>query len=326
MVKWSYSAHQARRTCQRRFAFAHIMASHNAKDAERREAYIRKQLQHVTAWQGSVVHHVLATDFAAALEARVPFNWSALTERAHALARQQFAFSAAGRYREAGLTKTAAGDSYCALYEHEHKLDLPVDTLASVEEMIAGCFRVLAEQTEFLALLRRGTRYSAEQHLNIEISGVTVAVTPDLIITRGGKPMIVDWKTGNSDTSDYRRQMLIYALAVARDRRWPVVAADEIVLYEANLSKGAIRQHPVDDVLLAQTEDFIYQSVLEQQALVGSGRYADLDLESLDVADQPTTCSHCNFRPVCLARLEADAQVPLDATASVAAGIGGGRA
>lgn len=79
-MKWSYSGHRAMRTCQRQFSFAHIMASHNARDPERREAHILKQLQQLTAWQGSVVHRILATDFLRALQVGASVDWAALVQ------------------------------------------------------------------------------------------------------------------------------------------------------------------------------------------------------------------------------------------------------
>lgn len=95
------------------------MASHNAKDPERREAYILKQLQHVNAWQGSLVHRVLATKFLAALRSGWPMDFDDLAAAAYELALRQFGFSANRRYREPGQSKRAAGGDYCALFEHE---------------------------------------------------------------------------------------------------------------------------------------------------------------------------------------------------------------
>ena len=45
-MKWSYSAHNAMRRCQRLFVFGQMMASHRARDPQRREAYLLKQLKH----------------------------------------------------------------------------------------------------------------------------------------------------------------------------------------------------------------------------------------------------------------------------------------
>src|SRR5436309_12571237 len=121
-MKWSYSAHAASRRCPRLFAFSYLVASHAARDAVRREAYILKQLQHVTTWQGSLVHHVLATEFVPALRSRRAIDAETLAATARSLAERQFAFSEAKRYRVRGQTKSGAGADYCALFEHEFSM------------------------------------------------------------------------------------------------------------------------------------------------------------------------------------------------------------
>jgi hypothetical protein len=305
-MRWSYSVHTAMRRCQRLLVFAHVMASHNARDPERREAYIVKQFQHLSAWQGNLVHKVLATAFLADLRAARPINPTALAEVALDLALRQFAFSAARRYYESGQTKRAAGDEYCALSEHEYGWEITPGALRRVYANVVRCFKNLAAQTKFLAHLYAGLEHVAEQPLTFRLSGATVAATPDLMFLRpDGQPTVVDWKVAESETSDYSRQVLIYALAVARSGQWPGVSAEAIRLYEVNLLKNQVRQHPVTAERLEETEDFIYRSVVELETLVGSGRFGDLDLDEFEVAEKPATCSYCNFRLLCIRRLEA---------------------
>jgi hypothetical protein len=293
------------RRCQRLLVFAHIMASHNARDPQRREAYILKQLQPLSAWQGSLVHRVLATAFLADLRAARPIDPPALVEVALDLALRQFAFSAARRYREPGQTKRAAGDEYCALLEHEYGGDIGPQALRHVQATVRRCFENLASQTAFLARLYAGSQHAAEPSLTFRLNGATIAASPDLIFLRpDGRPTVVDWKIADSERSDYTRQLLIYALAVARSGYWPGVSAPAIELYEVNLLKNQIRQHPVTAERLAETEDFIYRSLVELETLVGDGRFAEVELDELEVAEKPATCAHCNFRLLCIRRLE----------------------
>src|SRR5919108_3621035 len=149
-MKWSYSVHTAMRRCQRLLVFAHVMASHNARDPVRREAYLLKQLQHLSAWQGSLVHKVLATTFLEDLRAARPIDPTALTTAAWDLAQRQLAFSAARRYRKRGQTKREAGDEYCALFEHEHAWTVTPEALRGVRANVARCFENLAAQRKFL--------------------------------------------------------------------------------------------------------------------------------------------------------------------------------
>src|SRR2546426_7635325 len=99
--------------CQRQLIFGHMMASHNARDPQRREAHLLKQLQHLSAWQGSVVHRVLATEFLVTLRERRALDPGAFTAAAQELAQRQYTFSVTKRYREPAQSKSAAGQEYC---------------------------------------------------------------------------------------------------------------------------------------------------------------------------------------------------------------------
>jgi PD-(D/E)XK nuclease superfamily protein len=300
-MKWSYSAHTALRRCQRAYAFGHVIASHNARDQLRSEAYILKQLQHLSAWQGSLVHRVLATHFLAALRAKRPFNPAALASAAQDLAKRQFAFSEAKRYRTPGQTKQAAADEYCALFEHEYGLEISPASMPKVYATIDRCFEHLAGQREFLARLYASSGHLSEQTLNFTLNGASVTATLDLVcIGADRQPIVVDWKIAESETSDYSRQLLVYALAVARCGRWPGVRAEAIQLFEANLLKNQIRSHPVSIQHLEEAEDFIYRSLVERNVLIGTGRFDDLDLCEFEVAERPGTCLHCNFGSLCV--------------------------
>jgi hypothetical protein len=305
-MKWSYSVHTAMRRCQRLLVFAHVMASHNARDPVRREAYLLKQLQHLSAWQGSLVHKMLATVFLEDLHAGRPIDPAALAAAAWDLARRQLAFSAARRYRARGQTKREAGDEYCALFEHDHGGTITPEALQSVHANIARCFENLAAQKTFLAHLYAGFEHIAECPLSFRLNGVTIAATPDLVFWRpDGQPAVVDWKVSERETRDYSRQVLIYALAVARCGLWRGVSAEAIELYEVNLLKGQVRRHPVTTERLEETEDLIYQSTMELKTLVGDGKFRALDLDEFEVAARPATCFYCNFRSLCRLQLEA---------------------
>lgn len=304
-MKWSVSAHNSMRRCQRLFIYGQVVASHNARDSLRHEAYLLKQLQSLSTWQGSIVHRVLATSFLADVRAGRPIDPVALSTTAHDLANRQFAFSAARKYREPGQTKGAAGDAYCALYEHEYGEDIPSDRLDLVLTTITRCFEHLAGQEAFLAHLAGGSAHLAELPLNFKLAGSAITATLDLVYQgTNGQLVVVDWKVAGSETSDYSWQLLVYALAVARCGRWPTIEAEAIELYEANLLRNQVRQHLVSAERLQEAEDFIYRSLVEREELVGKDRFDDLNLDEFEVAERPGTCYHCNFASLCLRQLE----------------------
>lgn len=304
-MKWSISAHNSMRRCQRLFVYGQAIASHNARDPLRHEAYLLKQLQSLSTWQGSLIHRVLATSFLASVRAGRPIDPVALSTTAHDLARRQFAFSAARKYREPGQAKGAVGDAYCALYEHEYGENISPERLDLVLTTITRCFKHLAGQETFLAQLYAGSAHLAELPLNFMLAGATITATLDLVYQGAdGQLVVVDWKIAGSETSDYSWQLLVYALAVVQCGRWPAIKADAIELYEANLLRNQVHRHSISVQRLQEAEDFIYRSLVERDALLARNRFDDLDLNEFEVAERPGTCFHCNFASLCLRQLE----------------------
>lgn len=299
-MNWSYSTHQVMRRCQRQLVFQYVIASAQASDPLRREVFLLKQLQSQAAWRGSVIHRVLATDFLDALRARSVPDTGTLARSARDLAAQQFAFSAERRYREGGMSKHRAGALYCALYEHDHGIPLSEDALEAAFETIDVAFARLAAAGDFVDYLRRGSRHFSELALTFPFAGGTVKATVDLLVEFAGpRVAVVDWKIGSSVTSDYSKQLLLYALAVERCGRWPGVRALDVELWEANLLQGDIRRRAIDQTAVSEVEDYAYRGMRELEALVG-GVGADVDVTEFDVAARPVVCSFCNFASVCL--------------------------
>jgi len=92
---------------------------HNTRDPVRREAFLLKQVKTLELWQGSLVHRGIELYVIPQLQQNTGVDWNQVVQQTITMARRQFVFSAARRYREAGMSKTRAGDDYCALRGHE---------------------------------------------------------------------------------------------------------------------------------------------------------------------------------------------------------------
>jgi hypothetical protein len=137
------------------------------------------------------------------------------------------------------------------------------------------------------------------------LNGATITAKPDLLFLRSARALtVVDWKVTASETSDYSGQLAVYALVATRCGRWPGLDPGSMRLYEANLLKSQVIERQVDAEAIARAEDFVYQSVVEMEALIGGIKAEDVDFADYDVADQPGTCALCPFRQLCIRSLE----------------------
>lgn len=124
--------------CQRLFVSGQVTASHHACDPLQHDAYLLKQQQSLSIWQGNLLHRILTPSFLTDRRAGCPIDLVALSADAHRLAHRQCAFSAARKYREPGQTKGATGAAYCALYEHEYEQGISSEQQALLAHLAAG--------------------------------------------------------------------------------------------------------------------------------------------------------------------------------------------
>ena len=300
MKAWSISAHNSVRRCQHQFIFQQVMASHNARDPDRREAHTLRQLRGLAEWRGHLVHLALERYFIPALKQRRLITKEELTSRTVDLAKRQFRFSKQGKYKEIGVTKTAAGDDFLALREHEYGIAIEEGELDKLFEEVNQCYVFLYAQEKFLSFLGRGKWYATEPTLNFRVSGFLVAARLDLVMAyaSGSRLLIVDWKIGDSQTSDYSRQLRLYALAALH--RWPNYRVENLTLVEANLLRGKFTKHLINEAELLKMEDFIYRSCSDIGALLDGHGFELEDLENSGYANSPMSCEFCKFQRLCM--------------------------
>jgi len=297
-MKWSISAHNTMRRCQRQYLFGHILASPRANDERRREAQVLKQLQSLAAWQGSLVHDGICYFLIPELRARRAVSAEAVIDATLDIARQQFTFSRQHNYRIRGLSKEAAGQRYAALYAHEYDQEISEERLKNVFETVRECFIHLFGQTSLLADIRAHRQLFCEQTFQFTVEQVSIWPKLDLFFfDANNRPVIIDWKVVSDETSDYARQVLVYALSVMR--RWPTIQPETITIKAVNLLKNTITLYEVTAERLLDIEDFIYRSTAAVRDLTGDHKAASQSLEDFEPARSVRSCQYCNFRKLC---------------------------
>jgi hypothetical protein len=276
------------------------MASHNANDPDRREAHLLRQLRSLDEWRGNLLHLAMERYFVPSLKQRKLISCEELIAQTLALGERQFRFSQEGRYKENGLCKSLAGNDFLALKEHEYGLAIDQAQVDSIFNEIRQCCFFLYSQEKVVSFLKRGTWFSTEPNLTFRVGRFAVLARLDLVMAyaTGSKLLIIDWKIGNSQTSDYSQQLRLYALAALR--RWPRYRPEHLTLVEANLLQGKFIKHSINEAELLKMEDFIYRSCSDIEALLDGHGYELEDIENYGYANSAMSCEFCKFQRLCV--------------------------
>jgi hypothetical protein len=302
---WSFSAERCFKRCQRQYYFREVVAWHSGKDPLRRESFVLKQLKTIDQWQGLLVHRGIEKLVVPLVSENARPNWNQVIADTVRMAERQREFSRARRYRELVLTKTKAGDDYCALLCHEEGREVSPEEWDVTVGVVERAFRNLAGLDELWGVIGGKGKYWAEVPIHLHYDGVHIIVQIDLLCFRGfGKPIIVDWKVSDAKGgSDARSQMGVYAWAMTRSPTWKVQKMEDVGLLEVQLLTPAMFTHRCDEEVAVELENRIFRSIDEIRSLCGEGNYKTLDQEDFAMARNPNTCFFCPFRNLCVAYL-----------------------
>ena len=285
--------------------FREIAAWHNGKDPLRRDSFVLKQLKTLDQWHGLLVHRGIEKLVVPLLSQHARPSWDDVIEETVRMAARQREFSRARRYRDADVSKTKAGDEYCALLCHEDGRDLSPEEWDTAVGVVERSFRNLADLDPLWESIEGRGKYWSELPIHLYYDGAHITVQMDLLCFRGfGKPIIVDWKVSEAmGGSDARTQMGVYAWAMTRSSKWKVEKMEDVQLLEVQLLTPAVFKHGCDEEVAVELEDRIFRSIDEIRSLCGDGNYKTLDRADFALARNPNTCSYCPFRKLCAGSL-----------------------
>jgi hypothetical protein len=262
-------------------------------------------------WTGSLVHRGIELFVVPSLEAHRPIDWQLAIAETTAMARRQFEFSKARRYREEKLIKGKEGDDYCALLGHETAEGIPPSHFERVLSTVERAFLNFSEMRELIAEISGRSRYWPELEVRLNYDVARIEVRLDLLFFRDyGRPTIVDWKVSDSiGASDADLQIALYGWALCQHPSWAVTKAEYCELLEVQLLTKAVMRHQATQETFDRLEDRIYRSVNTMKSLRGSEKYDLTELENYDFAQNPNSCGFCSHRSLCR-QLAADEAKP----------------
>lgn len=304
---WSFSHSKLFRKCQRQWYFKTIVASALANDPVRREAYLLSKLQSVYQWRGQVVDDVIGRHIVPDLNAGKPITLSKSLDLAREQFDRQLAFARKHRLCDLGDDFKASDQNALLLFPVEYGEGLADEILETAWREVQTSLENLFAMEELFQLLRTA-RYlrNNERPLHFDCDDFKVRAFPDLVAYYDDQPpLIVDWKVHTFATADYRLQLAIYALTVARDTassRWHrgmQWSPADMRLVEAQLLANRLREYKLVQDDLDDLEDYIARTGNEMMLAKGTQKYADLRPTDFPVTDWSELCQSCNFHRLC---------------------------
>jgi len=306
-MTWSYSEHQLFKKCPRKWFFKSLFADSRANDPQRREAYLLSKMQSLYAWRGQVVESALQDFLIPSLEMNLQPRFHETIKAARETFDEQLAFGRNHRVRETGMTVKQAGRAFAAFTELEYGQPISNEEYQQAWEEIQTALRNFYKLTELKSLLKAGAYRVTQKVLQMQHFGATVRAVPDLIVFFPDRaPLIVDWKVHTFGIHDYAEQLAIYAVALARVKPhadygryahgWKET---DIELREAQLLRGFVRQHSLEDSDVAEVDDRIAAGVIAIRGACSGKRAPELHSEDFPTAHDPQTCQTCQYRKIC---------------------------
>jgi len=307
-LTWSWSNGRMFQKCQRQWYLKTFVASHNARDDRRREAYLLSKLQSVSAWRGSLVDAVISQKIVPAIKNRRAIGVFETLEHARGLFDSQWEYAMQHGLRQKDFVRSEEGDSFAAFHAVEYGLKIRPEEREKAWSEVEKALTNLFEMNELLSTLRTASQLFTQSPLVFPHFDVNIRSVPDLIaFYYNAPPMIIDWKVSIFGANDYRLQLGTYALALVRSNSYPDFPASlsiykptNIRLLEAQLLSGQMREYSLTDADIEEIETYIAQSA-SQMALALGDEPDDDQIRPFDfpVTNNPDLCERCNFKSLC---------------------------
>ena len=307
MVRWSYSTVNSFRQCNRKYYFAQVMATHGRKIPERRKAYELKKMQNMAMWKGSVVDKFMEKTIIPAIRDKKELNFQLFADQAVELAKNQYRFSEAKAYTDAGLKKGEADNEFCILDIHELGKSFTETEIAeaynTIKEAIENIPSIqMPDGTLLISYLKDCNQLLPNvTNWKVEIENARLTPQIDLIAYHNYNPVVIDWKLSDSGVADYSRQLIICGVTVYLKRiegGKPPYNYRDIQLYEVNLLNGIVKQHEFSEERINDMIDYINQTGQDLALLIHP--YEQADIDDYEMTENESSCKLCGFRPLCI--------------------------
>lgn len=306
-IPWDNTAVNNLLECNRKYYFSQLLASKTRTQPLQRKVHELKKMQNLSMWQGSVVDRFMETVIIPKISAKEPLDFAALADQAVDQAKKQFEYSRLSVYTDPVDGRLETAPEFCILDIHE--LGMPyeerevVDAYENIRSAVLRLPEIrMPDGQTLLGFLQQCNSLAANVYKwKVEIEQAVVKPQIDLLALHNYKPVVMDWKLSRSYTANYSRQLTICGVVVYLKRlgnsdKKPY-SHEDIRLFEVNLFKGTVKQHPFTAEHANEMIDEINLSSRDIALLLDENQ--EPDIRDFEGTDNDGSCKICNFRSIC---------------------------
>ena len=303
---WSLSAGKTFNKCQRQWYYKDCLGNWKTKDPLRRKAYLLSKLHSISSWRGSIVDSVISDVIVPRLKTKRMPSLIVAQEKAKELFDRQLKFARQHPLYQPGLSPSQLGSDFAVFHCMEYGGEISETEIKKAKTEIDQALANLFSMPEVWSKLRKAQYLVAQRPLSFSHTGETVRGVPDLIAFYSNEPpLILDWKVHLTGVYRAWKQLGIYALALTQGKphkdfpkisQWKVT---DLQLWEIQLLTNKIRPYELDDLRIAEIDNFMAESISAMQLIVEDTKKSTLAPTEFLTASSPETCQFCNYKSIC---------------------------
>ncbi len=293
---WSYSRATKYRQCPRAYYYHYYAAWEGWRPdapAPVRQVYLLKNLTDLPRWSGALVHDSIKFALAR-LKAGQALAEADLVKGLRARAQADIETSLSGRYRQQPNQLTG-------FQEHYYQLGLDSSAWDKALNQAEQRLRTFLHSALYAYLRRQPaiTLLTIEELQSFTVAGVKVWVQMDLVRRAEDALYVHDWKTGEVDPAEVRRQLGVYGLCLRLFTRLAATPHLPLRAVVYQLAEDKLLEFELDEGLLAETEATVRASIARLQSLLLDAPANLAELRRFPMVDDLSVCRLCQFRELC---------------------------
>jgi CRISPR/Cas system-associated exonuclease Cas4 (RecB family) len=290
---WSNSRNLCFKECRRRYYYSYYGQwggwDINAPQ-EVRVIYVLNKLKSRYMWAGTAVHDAVS-GVLGKIRMKLPHKYEEILPAVRDKMRSDFRLSRKKEYWDTPKS--------CALFEHEYGVEIKDSQWKEMWELVETCLGNFYKS----GILQEIEKFNDNMWLPIEefqsfgLEGNKINVKLDFPYKdKDGSVVIVDWKTGKSESKDSDLQLACYALFAVD--RWQVDTL-KIQTIEYNLFSLKSISEQVSENVISNVKKIILESISEMKSMLRDEASNRAVKEDFPMVDDKIKCAYCNFKKIC---------------------------